>query len=852
MSSWAINLLVGSLGLGVTAVIALGLLRVLRRQPLVSYRLAVAALIATLFLPFAQLLAQRSGALRSSALAAQLAGLRAPLGEADPSEPPSAERTFVTAMARVITRGQALEGQAPLTSDDVVRLELLLDQDGEAADHATLLFQPAELEPAPAPERAESPHGLAATGLGAALESIGTRRLFLGLAAVYLVGLLWSGLRTGLRVVRARALVRHAEPVADAEVLALWERVLRDSPLRDRAKLLTTPEISVPMCFGLTRPVVLLPASPASRGPVLAPEVLSCVLLHELVHLERRDTWIMLAQELMRSVFWFHPAAWWLCRRIDALREISCDLLVVRRTGRRKRYASALVEYADWMRRGLDTSTSTPYTALVPWTSSSSQLSRRIEMLVALSSNCARRSRRATTLAAGSVLAALWGGQLAFAAAVLPAEEAVEVVEASAVQDDDECEQCREARRSRESKVRVERIELPELHTLRELEVPKIEKRSLDKLRATLRLLKDDDAIAITSPEIVVDLEEAPMIGVHVTPDVKLDAKRIVIEKVLPGSLGERAGLKDDDVIVHIDGKDASWDELSRAKRRLARTKVELEVLRDDHDEPFIVELEGDGPHVLKLDGAKRLLHTAKGLTLKENDSLRSVRELLRDDNEGVFELRVTDDEPLAEEILLRAKGLVDQGDVLVLEDGELKRVEQFEEQRSTSDRISALRALLRAREKELQELRRKIDALDRKRGHQNDAHDHGHDHDRGATLRPSEPVEPRLPEPALRTVPADVRIARIRPALPAGAPLASAPAVLALPEAAPEPSILIVPVEPAPLVVPGGPEAVWVPAEPTPAPSRAAVPLMVVPDAMPEPARVRRPEPIAYPRSID
>ena len=206
--------------------------------------------------------------------------------------------------------------------------------------------------------------------------------------------------------------------MTDPEVHDVWQQVLESSPLRGRAELLASPEIRVPMCFGLTRPTVLLPLE---QKPELRPEVLSCVLLHELVHLERKDTWIMLGQELVRSIFWFHPAAWWLSKRIDTLRELSCDLLVVRRTGRRRRYASALVEYADWMRRGLALPGAAP-TALLPWTSSKSQLARRIEMLVALSAQRSRSSRRSLILVAGSLLSVLLGGQLAVAAALSPAQ----------------------------------------------------------------------------------------------------------------------------------------------------------------------------------------------------------------------------------------------------------------------------------------------------------------------------------------------------------------------------------------------------------------------------------------------
>lgn len=96
--------------------------------------------------------------------------------------------------------------------------------------------------------------------------------------------------------------------------------------------------ISVPMTIGRT---VVLPADWESW-----PEAkLQSVLAHERTHVRRADWAIALAAGAIRCVFWFHPLAWWLERRLATLAEQACDdsalLLVESRA-----YAQALLEMA--------------------------------------------------------------------------------------------------------------------------------------------------------------------------------------------------------------------------------------------------------------------------------------------------------------------------------------------------------------------------------------------------------------------------------------------------------------------------------------------------------------------------
>lgn len=108
------------------------------------------------------------------------------------------------------------------------------------------------------------------------------------------------------------------------------------------ADLRVSPDISSPVTFGLRHPVVLLPPT----FPALAPAQQEAVLCHEVLHVRRRDWLFTLAEELLRAVFWFHPAIWWLLGEIQLAREQAVDRAVIDLTNASDEYVDALLAIA--------------------------------------------------------------------------------------------------------------------------------------------------------------------------------------------------------------------------------------------------------------------------------------------------------------------------------------------------------------------------------------------------------------------------------------------------------------------------------------------------------------------------
>jgi hypothetical protein len=71
------------------------------------------------------------------------------------------------------------------------------------------------------------------------------------------------------------------------------------------------------------------------------------ILIHELTHLKRRDDWTNLLQKMVRAIFFFHPAVWWIDARLSLEREMACDDTVLAITGNPRAYASCLIELLE-------------------------------------------------------------------------------------------------------------------------------------------------------------------------------------------------------------------------------------------------------------------------------------------------------------------------------------------------------------------------------------------------------------------------------------------------------------------------------------------------------------------------
>jgi beta-lactamase regulating signal transducer with metallopeptidase domain len=106
------------------------------------------------------------------------------------------------------------------------------------------------------------------------------------------------------------------------------------------ATVASSESVRVPAAIGFWKRTIVLPAWTLRE---MAAEDLNVILLHEFAHLRRGDDWTNLIQKVVRALFFFHPAVWWIESRLSVEREMACDDAVLAETANPRGYASCLV-----------------------------------------------------------------------------------------------------------------------------------------------------------------------------------------------------------------------------------------------------------------------------------------------------------------------------------------------------------------------------------------------------------------------------------------------------------------------------------------------------------------------------
>ena len=134
--------------------------------------------------------------------------------------------------------------------------------------------------------------------------------------------------------------VRRRDVLAVPDALQVATRRLAEGlGERRRVDIVESPWIDVPAVIGWLRPTILLPIG-AFTG--LSWQQVEALLAHELAHVRRHDHLVNALQSVVETLFFFHPAVWWLSRTVRVEREHCCDDAAVAACGSALQYARAL------------------------------------------------------------------------------------------------------------------------------------------------------------------------------------------------------------------------------------------------------------------------------------------------------------------------------------------------------------------------------------------------------------------------------------------------------------------------------------------------------------------------------
>ncbi len=188
---------------------------------------------------------------------------------------------------------------------------------------------PVELAAKPKPEPQRLPP--APVGLAAWLPEI---------VLFWLAGVLLAALRPLFSWYTVRRLRTVGVSSVGDMVQKVLERTAKRLRLARAVEVLQSTVVKTPVVVGYFRPAVLLPLCVVTGLPE---SQLELILAHELAHIRRHDYLVNLLQTLVETLFFYHPAVWWLSSQIRNERENCCDDVAMATVGSRADYGRALL-----------------------------------------------------------------------------------------------------------------------------------------------------------------------------------------------------------------------------------------------------------------------------------------------------------------------------------------------------------------------------------------------------------------------------------------------------------------------------------------------------------------------------
>lgn len=154
----------------------------------------------------------------------------------------------------------------------------------------------------------------------------------------------WFLLGVGRGLWHLHVLRRSCLPVDLAKIDSRLQETLERNRSARPVILCTSDLVRVPTAIGFLKPVIGVPGWVMQE---LSADELNQILLHELAHLRRWDDWTNLAQKVVKALFFFHPAVWWIDKKVSLEREMACDDAVIAETASPRAYAECLTHLAE-------------------------------------------------------------------------------------------------------------------------------------------------------------------------------------------------------------------------------------------------------------------------------------------------------------------------------------------------------------------------------------------------------------------------------------------------------------------------------------------------------------------------
>ena len=143
---------------------------------------------------------------------------------------------------------------------------------------------------------------------------------------LWLAGVVFFSLRLGGGFTHLRNYRTRGATEVDIEWQQTCARLCEAVGLAGAVKILRSDYVRTPIAIGIFKPAILIPAGLFLQ---ISPRELETIIAHELIHIRRYDPLVNLIQCIIESIFFYHPAVWWISGQIRREREFAADSSVI-------------------------------------------------------------------------------------------------------------------------------------------------------------------------------------------------------------------------------------------------------------------------------------------------------------------------------------------------------------------------------------------------------------------------------------------------------------------------------------------------------------------------------------------
>ena len=165
------------------------------------------------------------------------------------------------------------------------------------------------------------------------------QRNFPSIFILWFIGVVFFLVRMTGGILFLKRLRTKSTPLPDKKWVDKIEEIKVRLGIYKKVLALQSAITKTPLVLGHIKPVILLPVCFITG---FSQKEIEAVIAHELAHIRRNDYLLNLLQSVIETLFFYHPAIWFISKSIRDEREHCCDALAIEVTGDKLNYIKAL------------------------------------------------------------------------------------------------------------------------------------------------------------------------------------------------------------------------------------------------------------------------------------------------------------------------------------------------------------------------------------------------------------------------------------------------------------------------------------------------------------------------------